>query len=69
MPESQGTFRFCCYIKVQRTLLRLLGGKFDSDHGGMFIIQSCPYLKEAVLWGSEHPINEKCSKGPGTGKL
>lgn len=67
MPESQGTFGFCSYIKVQRTLLGLVGGNFDSVHGGMFVIQSYCYLKEAVLWGSKHPINENGqaeAKGP-----
>lgn len=32
-------------IKLQRALLRLLGGSFGSVHGGMFSIQ----MKQAVL--------------------
>lgn len=44
-------------IKLQRALVRLLGGSFGSVHGGMFIIQTCPTMKRAVLWDHECPAN------------
>lgn len=48
----------CNSIKPQRTLIRLLGGNFGSVHAGMFIIQSCAYMEQAVLWDSEHLVNK-----------